>query len=159
MGANNPNEGLEPRTHVSNCVIDGMIKEWMDNMHETAWNQRTDCRQTKLVLPTPSHKWNKILNFDKQEVRALTQLATGHANLRRHRYLMGLDPDPYCEKCGMEQTSIHILTECPGYWWARMNFLGALVLYPKDLNQIPLNKVIRFATHTGYWANMTQETV
>ena len=111
--------------------------------------------QTIKASPT-NHRCNKILNYDKKEVRAITQLATGHANLRRLRHLMGLEPDPYCEKCGMEQTSIHILTECPGHWWARGQFLGALVLNPRDLNQIPLNKVIKFATYTGYWANLTQ---
>ena len=157
MGANNPDDGLEPRTNVSNCVIRQFIKDWMFNMHDNAWKNRTDCRQTKIVLPSPSHKWNKILNYNKTEVRALTQLATGHANLRRHRYLMGLDPDPDCEKCGMQQTSIHILTECPGHWWARTQFLGALVLNPSTLHQTPLNKIIKFATYTGYWENLTQQ--
>ena len=133
MGANTTDEGLEPRIAVSNCVSKQAIKDWIFNMHDTEWKQRKDCRQSKLVLPAPNHRWNKILNYNKKEVRAITQLATGHANLKRHRHLMGLEPDPYCEKCGMEQTSIHILTECPGHWWARRRtqFLGALTLNPR----------------------------
>ena len=42
---------------------------------------------------------------------------------------------------GMEQTSIHIMTECPGHWWARMQFLGALTLYPKIKTRFPWKKL------------------
>ena len=37
-----------------------------------------------LIFPNVEHKWRgKILNYKKEEIRILTQIVTGHANLKR----------------------------------------------------------------------------
>ena len=48
-----------------------------------------------------------LLNFD-----LCRGLPTGHNTLRRHLYLLGLQDNPLCRKCGvMEETSAHVLCE------------------------------------------------
>ena len=61
-------------------------------------------------------------------MRILTQLITGHANLKRHRFIMGMEDNPDCEKCGEQQTAEHILTECPGFAGARTATLGRPII-------------------------------
>ena len=41
--------------------------------HNKLWQERTDCRQTKLIFPQVEHKWRrKILNYKTEEIRILT---------------------------------------------------------------------------------------
>ena len=88
-----------------------LINKWTKTEHDNKWQARPDCRQTKLVLPNTDHDWSRyILRRDKDDIRLLTQLVTGHANLKYHRFLMGLEDNPDCEHCGERQTAIHIGT-------------------------------------------------
>ena len=154
-GASNIDEGLEPRTPISQCVLQNTIEEWRNLEHKKAWEARNDCRQTKLILPSPEHKWKKqVLNLERNQLRIITQLTTGHANLQRHRHIMGLEEDPFCDKCGMEQTAIHILTECPGFWQERMTHLRAPALKPDEIREIPPLKIVKFASATKLWPSI-----
>ena len=124
-GANMNTEGQEPRIAISKCVIKQKLKAWKQEKHNRLWQDRTDCRQTKLILPQVEHKWRrKILIYKTEEIRILTQIVTGHANLKRHRYIMDMEDNPLCAKCGMEETAIHLITECPGYVGLRIAILG-----------------------------------
>ena len=51
-----------------------------------------------------------ILRRDKDDLRLLTQLVTGHANLGYHRYLMNIEYSPNCD-CGEVKTTVHHITE------------------------------------------------
>ena len=99
---------------VSNSVIKERLKVWSLEKHDRYWQERTDCRQSKLVLPSVDHGWRgRIIGFDKKRIRITTRLVTGHTNLQRHRYIMGMEDNPDCRGCGMSETAIHLLTECP----------------------------------------------
>ena len=52
-------------------------------------------------------KEKKILEYNRGQIRALTQMVTGHANLKRHRNVMGMEDDEDCHYCGDSQTAIH----------------------------------------------------
>ena len=56
-----------------------------------------------------------ILKRDRDDIRLMTQLVTGHANLKYHRFVMGLEDDDMCDKCGDRQSAVHVLAECPEY--------------------------------------------
>ena len=156
-GSSNIDEGQEPRTPVSQCVLQDTIEKWRKEEHMKTWEARNDCRQTKLILPSPEHKWTKkIWNLERNQLRIITQLTTGHANLQRHRHIMGMEEDPYCNKCGMEQTAIHILTECPGYWQERMTHLQAPALRPDEIREHSPLKIARFAKATGLWPSLAE---
>ena len=68
-----------------------------------------------------------ILKKSKIQIKVMVQLVTGHANLKRHRYLK-LENSPQCD-CGEdEETSIHLLTSCPLQTKNRWHSLGKATL-------------------------------
>ena len=151
FGASHPSEGVEPRLPVSQCVISSAIKAWGKEQHQRLWSNRSDCRQTKLILPSVYHRWNRgIYSYERRHLRILTQLVTGHASLKRHLYLMGMVDSPNCE-CGEPQEAVHLLTDCNEYREERMKAFGHFVLRPSEIREHSLVKMLRFAKYTGLW--------
>ena len=105
-------DGPEPFVPISNKTKKRYLKEWVDKQIEKEWENRNDCRQTKLWLSDTNKKWSKeLMNLNKIDIRYITQMITGHANLKRHKYVMGVEEDPTCDKCGeAEETPEHLLT-------------------------------------------------
>ena len=89
---------------------------------------------------------------NKKQIKIVTQLVTGHANLQRHRYIMGMEDNPDCRGCGMSETAIHLLTECPEHVGARIAMLGKPILSAEDIRKIQINRILKFAGSTGRWA-------
>ena len=127
-------------------------------MHEKNWTERKDCRQTKLFITNPTDNFKKqIINFDRYRTRILTQILTGHANLQRHRHLMGLEDSPTCPKCKEEEeTSAHYLMECPHYSTIRHSIFGYHSLKGNDLQSIKLSNIYQFIKQTKRWNDNPQ---
>ena len=151
-GADLEDMGSEPRLPVSGCITKELVERWKDTEHTKMWEERTDCRQTKLVLPYAEHEWKKrVLGLQRNELKVATQLVTGHANLKRHRHVMGLEDDELCQFCGESQASIHILTECPKFYELRMSKFGERIIRVENIRHIKVVKIVQFARETGLW--------
>ena len=151
-GANHPDLGMEPRIPASECVIKAAIRRWGKDQQQHRWDNKTDCRQSKLILPQVNHTWaGGIYNYDRRHIKVLTQLVTGHANLKRHRSLMGLEDNANCDRCGEPQESVHILTECPGLVGTRIAIFGKPILGADEVKALSVYKILKFARETGYW--------
>ena len=96
----------------------------------------------------------KILNYERRHVRVLTQLVTGHANLKRHRQIMGMEEEESCDFCGESQTSIHILTECPKFYELRRAKMGDRIIQDSSVRFNKLAKVLQFARDTELWNSL-----
>ena len=102
-GARTRTYGQEPRMPVSRSLIKEVLSKWSTEEHDRYWQDRIDCRQSRLVLPNVEHQWSRrILRHSKKQIKIVTQLVTGHANLQRHRYIMGMEDNPDCRGCGDE---------------------------------------------------------
>ena len=144
-------DGITPRIPISKCVITKAIKDWTAREHDKRWQNRTDCRQSKLVLPSTTHGWSRhILKRDRDDIRLLTQLVTGHANLQYHRFVMGLEDNDMCDKCGDRQSAVHVLAECPEYIGLRMCIFGRPILYMDEIRTYSIDKVLKFARHSEF---------
>ena len=149
-GANTTDTGLEPRIPISEQKLKTHIKQWSKADHDKMWKNKVDCRQSRLVLPDVNHRW-KILRYEKRHVRVLTQLVTGHANLKRHRYLMKLEDDPQCHICQTEETAIHLLTNCARYNVIRAAIFGNPTISVEHIKNYSLSKILKFANETKRW--------
>ena len=128
-------------------MLGGKKKVQNDN-----WQTATAYRQTRLVPPDINHNWGKILiSRSRSDIRIITQLVTGHANIQRHRYIMKMEDNPYCNMCGEEQTSIHIITECPGLVGHRTTILGKPIIQVSEIKNLSLCRLVKFAKRTGLW--------
>ena len=70
----------------------------------------------------------------------LTQIATGHANLKRHRYLMNLEESPLCDCCEDEESASHVLIECLLHARNRWQYLGKATLKQEDIPKLRIEK-------------------
>ena len=128
------------------------IKAWEKKVHNDIWQSKTDCRQSRLVLPNVEHDWSKyILSHDKNDIRLLTQLTTGHANLKYHRFMMNIEDNPDCDFCGERQTAIHIITECPSIVGYRLATLGRPIVKVEDIRKYKIDRILKLARNTEYW--------
>ena len=84
-------------------------------------------------------------------MRILTQVATGHSSLNRHKFIMGMVDSANCELCGMVQTPIHIITECPTLAGQRIHIFGCPTLPVEAMKEFNPGKIIRFAIMTELW--------
>ena len=152
LGADMEADGAEPRVAISQCVIKSATEKWFRNRQDQDWQNRVDCRQTKLVLPATGHRWEKCTKYlNRNEMRILTQIATGHGCLRRHKFIMGLVDSPNCELCGEEQTPIHIVTECPALCGQRVHILNRPTITIEMIRDYNPGKIVRFAKITDIW--------
>ena len=102
-------------------------------------------------MPTRNKKWEKeIMNNSRKNIRKITQIITGHANLKRHRYLMGLETDPICDKCQEEEETMeHFLTKCPFYAKVRDEIIGWPITNMENIRTCNLRNIINFVRCTG----------
>ena len=99
------------------------IKDFLTKMWTHEWENSNSCRQTKIWLPVviPSIS-NALMNMGRLELSLLVQTITGHNRLRRHESLMNEAIDPICRLCAEdEETSWHLVGECPALWQQRMD--------------------------------------
>ncbi len=98
-----------------------LIQKWTE-----AWQRDKACRQTKQWFPevTQDHV-KEITNLDRKTVSAVVQIITGHNYLGRHNVVVGDTDDDECRFCMEdEETSLHIVAECPALHAARRTAFG-----------------------------------
>jgi len=93
---------------------------------------------------------DRLLSFNRTQIRVVTGLLTGHNTLRRHLHIMGLGNDPMCRKCGTEkETSVHILCECEALASLRHAYLGSFFLDPENIRELGMGAIWNFAKRRG----------
>ena len=154
-GADSATLGPEPLVPVPRSVNKHYITEWGTRTHQNNWEERPDCRQTKIFIPKINSKMtSNITDMNKQNIRLLTQMITGHAKLNRHKYLMGMEDSPTCPKCGEgDETPHHMLTDCPAYGRLRKETFNKHNITTDDIPFLNGKDIVRFARQTGRWSD------
>lgn len=111
------------------------------------WVKIPGLTHSKSALPGFNSKFGlHLIKHRRPFGRAVTALLTGHGPFRDHLAKMGLNVDSIlCRKCGVSvETGMHILCECPVFWYARAEFLGGHVVPLKTIANVPLINVLKF---------------
>jgi hypothetical protein len=117
----------------------GLRKQLMERHYaiwKIQWTDRPDCRQTKLWLPEPNRKLSRdILRLDRKTLSIIVQLITGHNYMNYHQAKTDPSVDPECRFClEDDESSQHIVAECPALSYARITHLGSTFLELKTLD-------------------------
>ncbi len=130
-GAKNPAHIAPDRLPLPKTEIRNRYKKQM----VAAWNERYKrdprFRQTKMWFPEvdlPTSK--RIMSLSRAELSHAVQVITGHNFLRRHNSL--IDDGATYSECRLcledEETSHHIVAECPALGYARFQVFGVIAL-------------------------------
>jgi hypothetical protein len=81
-----PLTGPEPATGISTQTTRGVKRDWMSKKHEDYLQSTHGQRQVKGFLKTPSaKKGGELFNLNRNQLRILTVLLTGHCHLKGHK--------------------------------------------------------------------------
>lgn len=118
---------LIPEANVKLKYKSAFFKKWQEY-----WTNRPDCRQTKLWLPNLSKRHSfDLLQSSRKKLSIMVQLITGHNFLKRHESLVNKDDSNECRLClEDEETSFHIVAECPALAEPRLLTFGTCFQKP-----------------------------
>jgi hypothetical protein len=104
-------------------------------------NHKKHWESTKGLKSGPSAKRTKdLLKLNRNQLRWVIGLFTGHCHLKGHLFKLGLTDDPTCERCLEEvESATHILCDCEAIAYLRFRHLGQYFLEPSDYYDAPIN--------------------
>jgi hypothetical protein len=87
---------------------------------------RNGLEQAKELILGPSAKSSKdLLKLNRDQLRWIVGLFTGHCHLKGHLFKLGLIDDPICEMCLEEdESATHVLRDCEAIAYLRFRHLG-----------------------------------
>ena len=96
-----------------------IIRNFFKKQHEQQWRNLT-------IINAPNYRNTKfILNKSRKDVRLIISSITGHCNLNKHMYRLGLSQSQECSRCNEEdETPLHLLTSCPALTNIRRRTFG-----------------------------------
>jgi hypothetical protein len=82
--------------------------------HKRHWDTTTGLKQAKGLIFGPSAKRTKdLLKLNRDQLRWVAGLLTGHCHLKGHLFKMGLTDDPICERClEDDESATYIICDC-----------------------------------------------
>jgi hypothetical protein len=106
--------GPEPACGISVETAKKAVREWTNRDHKKYRESLTGLKQAKGFLQGPSvRRTKKLLKLNRNQLRWVTGLLTGHCHLKGHLFKMGLTNSPTCERClGKDESATHILCDC-----------------------------------------------
>jgi hypothetical protein len=82
-GPSYPLKGPESAIRISVKDARGVIRYWMNRKHDKCWQSICEPRQAKAFLKKPSSKKaGKLLSLNRNQLRIMTGLLTGHCHLK-----------------------------------------------------------------------------
>ena len=146
-GSLRPFIGPEPVIGIPKASVFLSIKNWVDGMFASRWDEEVGCRQTKLFLPSSKKKWSSfLLKLNKSRLRQCVQVLTGHSALGYHLHKMGLSDSPDCSVCNVRESAEHFLCSCTIWCDLRLRIFGSKYVAITDIDKV--TKLVRFVVES-----------
>jgi len=139
--------GPEPVLPPPWCIAMERYGNWEKAEHKKYWNATPGLRQSKMfigeeLIDAPN---SELMALNKNDLRTLIGLYTGHSRLGKHLQTIGVSSDsPMCRLClEADETAHHILCECDALARLRMEILGNGYPQPDFYHTLPIKDVLR----------------
>jgi hypothetical protein len=97
-----------------------------------------------------SARTQDLLKLNRDQLRWVVRLVTGHCHLKGRLFKLGLTDDPICERRIEDDTSAtHILCDCEAVAYLRFRHLRQFFMEPRDYYNAPIYKVLHFIRGVG----------
>jgi hypothetical protein len=150
-GSAHPFIGSEPACGISVGVAKKAVRNWTNRNHKGYWESTTGLREAKRPIQGASARRTKdLLKLNRDQLRCVVGLLTGHCHLKGHLFNLGLTDDLICERCLEEdESTTHILCDCEAVAHIRFRHLGQIFMEPSDCYDAPIDKVLHFIRGVG----------
>jgi hypothetical protein len=102
-------------------------------------------RAKELTLGPSARRMKDLLKLNRDQLRWVVGLFTGHYHLKGHLFKVGLTDDPTCEwRLEKDDSATCILCDCEVIAYLRFCHLGQFFMRPSDYCDAPINKVPHF---------------
>jgi ribonuclease HI len=92
--------GPKPACGISIGAAKGAVSNWLNREHIKHWESIIGLRQAKELTSGPSAKRSRdLLRLNRDQLKWIVGLLTGHCHLKGHLSKIGLMNDPICERC------------------------------------------------------------
>jgi hypothetical protein len=146
-----PFTGPEPACGISIGVAEKAARDWTNSNHKKYWESISGLKQAKGLISGPSARRTKdLLKLNRDQLRWVVRLLTGHCPLKGHLSKLGLIDDPICERClEEEESATHILCDTEAITYLRFRHLGQFFMEPSDYYAAPIYEVLHFIRDVG----------
>jgi hypothetical protein len=150
-GSEHPFIGLERACGISVGVAKKAFRDWTNRNHTEYCDSVTGLTQAKGLIQGPSARRTKnLLKLNRDQLRWVVVLLTGHCHLKVHIFKLGLTGDPICERCLEEdESATHILCDCEAVAHIRFRHLGQFFMEPSNYYHAPIDKVLHSIRNVG----------
>jgi hypothetical protein len=147
----NPFIGPEPACGISIGAAKKAVRDCTDGNHKKYWESTTGLTQAKGFISGPSARRTKdLLKLNRDQLRWVVRLLTGHCHLKGHLFKLGITDDPTCERCLQEdESATHILCDCEAIAHLQFRHLGQFFMEPSDFYDAPIFRVLHFIPSVG----------
>lgn len=146
QGAETQLVGPEPTCGISYGQARRVVGSWLNEKKVTAWTSSDVNRFAKRMILGPSKELTgNIMSLNREMIRWVVGLMTGHCHLRKHLQRIGLVGDSRCRKCSTsEETAEHVLLECEALGRTRRSIMGLPGREMDTLQQDPVGVIAEF---------------
>jgi hypothetical protein len=118
--------GPESACCISVGVAKKAVRGWTNRNHKKHWESITGLRQAKGFILGPSAKRTRdLLKLNRDQLRWVVGLFTGHCHLKGHLFKLGLADNSICERCQeKDKSATHILCDCEAIAYLRLSHVG-----------------------------------
>lgn len=104
------------------------IRQRSTELHNSKWSRSTDCRQSKMAMPSLHPRLTKrLLSLSRDNLRIIIGTITGHCPLNKHLFTIGATDSPLCRGCFVaEESAAHVILECEVVATQRRQILGTV---------------------------------
>jgi hypothetical protein len=91
-------------------------------------------KQAKGLISGQSVRRTKdLLKLNRDQLRWIVGLYTGHCHLKQHLFKLELTDDPTCERClEVDESATYVLCDCDTIAHLRFRHLGQFFMEPSD---------------------------
>jgi hypothetical protein len=113
-GFEHPFIGPEPACGISVGGAKKAARDWSNRNHKECWESTTGLREAKGLIQGPSaRRTEDLLKLNRNQLRWMIRLFTGHCHLKGHLFKLRLANNPICERCLEEdESATRILYHC-----------------------------------------------
>ena len=143
--------GPEPHLPIGKKAEKTMLEGKIQSEQIKRWRESPSCRQTKLFFQGIRRNETKyLLGMSRVEIARTIGIITGHDMLNKHSFRTGFAMSPNCRYCEEEEeTSVHIIGECPVFMNRRREMLGNFFLKEEDIIDLKLNRIVKYMKEVG----------